>query len=60
MNSEDMISCEEATKAYYNALAICNWNFEPTGMDLLQALSYSMHLNKANLTKTNLTRQQLL
>lgn len=41
----------EATKAYYEAISICQWNFEATNPFLLQiAMEYTEHLNNTGNT----------
>jgi len=43
--------CKEATKAYNEAMSLCQWNFKPTDPYLLQiALNYTTHLNNADKT----------
>lgn len=47
--NSDRTLCEEASKSYMNALAICKWNFVPSDTCLLKiALIYTEHLNNAN------------
>jgi len=42
-------TCREATKAFTEALSICEWNFEPSDPYLLQvAFNITTHLNNAN------------
>jgi len=51
INKSDAI-CKKATKAYQEAMSICQWNFEPTDPYLLQvALNFTTHLNNANNTE---------
>jgi len=48
VNNSDT-ACKEATKAYQEAMSICQWNFEPTDPYLLHvALNFTTHLNSAN------------
>jgi len=47
-NNSDII-CKEATKAYEEAMSLCQWNFEPTDPYLLQiACNFTTHLNNTN------------
>ncbi|KAF0748338.1 14-3-3 protein sigma-like [Aphis craccivora] len=51
VNNDDAIY-REATKAYQEAMSICQWNFKPTDPYLLQvALNFTTHLNNANNTE---------
>lgn len=47
--SSDATTYEQASVAYYEAMCMCQWNFEPTDVLLLQvAMSYTIHLINAN------------
>jgi len=49
-NNND-VTCKEATKAYNEAISICQWNFKPTDPYLLQiTLNLTRHLNNTNNT----------
>jgi len=49
-NNSDATS-KEATKAYNEAMSICQWNFKPTDPYLLQiAVNLTTHLNNTNNT----------
>jgi len=44
-------TCKEVTKAYNEAMSICQWNFKPTDPYLLQiAINLTTHLNNTNNT----------
>jgi len=46
-------TCKEVTKAYNEAMSLCQWNFKPTDPYLLQiALNFTTHLINANNTDT--------
>lgn len=45
-------TCKEATKAYEEAMCLCQWNFKPADPYLLQiALNLTTHLNNTNDTE---------
>lgn len=47
----DKNTYEQASSAYYEALSMCQWNYEPTDVCLLQvAMNYTVHLINANNT----------
>ncbi|XP_025193506.1 14-3-3 protein beta/alpha-B-like [Melanaphis sacchari] len=51
VNNSDEI-CKEATKAYNEAMGICQWNFKSTDPYLLQVtLNFTTHLNNTNNTE---------
>jgi len=54
-NNND-VTCKEATKAYNEAISICQWNFKPTDPYLLQiTLNLTRHLNNTNNTDSAIT-----
>lgn len=47
--NRDPATCDEATRAYCEAIGMCKWNFEPIDPHLLEiATIYAVHLNNAN------------
>lgn len=49
-------TCEQAITAYYEAMGMCLWNYEPTDVFLLQvAMNYTVHLINANYTDLAIT-----
>lgn len=50
------MSGKKATQAYYEAMSMCQWNFEPTNPCLLGvALDYTVHLNDMDNTELAVT-----
>lgn len=49
--SDDPVAYNVATKAYFEAISLCQWNFEPVDSYLLEvALDYTAHLRNGNNT----------